>query len=398
MITDEELEKLLYRGESDLIEFTESAGKHVSDKIRQAICAFANDLARHGKPGVVIVGLRDDGSCADIRIDDDLLKRLAGFRDEGKIQPFPVMTVERRTIRSCDVAVIIVEPSNNPPVRVDGRTWVRVGPTCRTASSADEHHLLEKKVWSVLEPDAQPVPGASLDELDLVRFRIEYLPSAVSPQVIEENNRPLKQQLMGQGLVFRDGTTPTRTGLLVIGIEPRRWIPGAYVQFRRVNGRDNADDTIDQEEIGGTVLDQVRRTEEILDINIRAPLVITGDRHQSRPTYPLEALKQVIRNAVLHRTYDASNTPIRVTWYDDRLEVQSPGGPYGSVTIDNFGNPGVTDYRNPTLASAMKNLGLVERFGVGMGIIRRRLKENGNPEPEFRPDDHFVLVTVRPAP
>lgn len=398
MLTDEELEQLLSRGESDLIEFTESAGKHVSDKIRQAICAFANDLARHGKPGVVIVGLRDDGTCAEIAIDDELLKRLAGFRDEGKILPFPVMTVEKRSLNGCEVALVIVEPAVNPPVKVDGRIWVRVGPTCRTASSADENLLLEKRRWNLLEPDAQPVPGAKLDELDLVRFRIEYLPSAVSPQVIEENSRTLEQQLMGQGFVFRDGTTPTRTGLLVVGIEPRRWMSGAYVQFRRVAGQDNADDTIDQEEIGGTVLDQVRRTEDILDINIKEALVIKDDRHQLRPTYPIEALRQIIRNAVLHRTYDASNNPVRVTWYDDRLEVQSPGGPYGSVTVENFGKPGVTDYRNPTLASAMKNLGLVERFGAGMGIIRRRLRENGNPEPELKPDQHFVLVTVRPVP
>lgn len=398
MVTDEELEQLVSRGESDLIEFTERAGSHISDKIRQAICAFANDLARHGKPGVVIVGLRDNGTCAGIAIDDELLTRLAGFRDEGKIQPLPVMTVEKRTLNGCEVALVIVEPAVNPPVSVDGRVWVRVGPTCRTASSADEHHLREKKRWNVLPPDAQPVPGANLDELDLVRFRIEYLPSAVSPQVIEENNRPLEQQLMGQGFVFGDERTPTRVGLLVVGIEPRRWMHGAYIQFRRVAGRDNADDTIDQEEIGGAILDQVRRTEEILDVNIKEALVIKGDRHQLRPTYPLDALKQIIRNAVLHRTYDASNSPVRVTWYDDRLEVQSPGGPYGSVTVDNFGKPGVTDYRNPTLASAMKNLGLVERFGAGMGIIRRRLSENGNPEAEFRPDQHFVLVTVRPVP
>ena len=87
-------------------------------------------------------------------------------------------------------------------------------------------------------------------------------------------------------------------------------MPGAYVQFRRVAGSDLIDDTIDQEEIGGTILDQVQRTEEVLDINIREALFMGTVRHEVRPTYPIDALRQAVRNALLHRTYDASNAPV----------------------------------------------------------------------------------------
>ena len=58
-----------------------------------------------------------------------------------------------------------------------------------------------------------------------------------------------------------------------------------------------------------------------------------------------------------------TNTPVRITWYNDRIEIQSPGGPFGSVTAQNFGQDGITDYRNPNLADAMKVLGFVQRFG-----------------------------------
>lgn len=396
MLTDQDLEALLAGGESDLVEFKESA-THNTDQIRQAICAFANDLPDRRSQGVVFIGVRDDRTCAGLLVDDTLLQRLAGLRDEGKTLPFPSMTVERRTVLGCTVAVITVRPTDNPPVKVDGRIWVRVGPTTRAATAADEHRLLEKRRWGSLPPDAQPMRGATLEELDVIRFRLEYLPAAVSPEVIEENSRSLEEQLKAHRFLFRDGT-PTRVGLLLVGVEPRRWIPGAYIQFRRVAGCDLTDGTIDQEEIGGTILDQVRRIEEILAVNIQEPLTIGDRQHERRPTYPLDALRQVVRNAVLHRTYDASNSPVRITWYQDRLEIQSPGGPYGNVTAENFGSPGITDYRNPTLANAMKDLGLVERFGIGMGIIRRRLADNGNPEAEFTVDPHFVLVTLRPRP
>lgn len=395
MLTDQDLEALATAGESDRVERKETISD--TDRIRQAICAFANDLADHRQPGVVLIGLRDDGSCAGLPIDDNLLRRLAGLRDDGKIAPFPTMTVEKRSIRGCEVAAAIVAPSENPPVNVDGRVWIRVGPRRATATQAEESRLLEKRQWGVLPADAQPVRGAVLDELDLRRFQIEYLPSAVSPEVIEENQRTVEEQLKAHRFLFRD-STPTRAGLLIAGIDPRRWIPGAYVQFRRVAGEDLADDTIDQEEIGGTILDQVRRTEEILDINILKPLALRDDRHEVHPTYPLGAVQQVVRNALLHRTYDASNAPVRVTWYDDRLEIQNPGGPYGNVTAENFGRPGVTDYRNPTLANAMKELGLIERFGAGMGIIRRRLQKNENPDAEFTVEPNYVLVTLRPRP
>ena len=97
----------------------------------------------------------------------------------------------------------------------------------------------------------------------------------------------------------------------------------------------------------------------------------------------------------MHRTYEDTNAPTHVYWFDDRIEIGSPGGPYGVVNAGNFGQPGVVDYRNPILAEAMRVLGLVQRYGFGIPAARRLLRAAGHPEPEFRVDASRVHCTVR---
>ncbi|MGJ3253423.1 MAG: AlbA family DNA-binding domain-containing protein [Elainellaceae cyanobacterium] len=114
---DQELTALLGDLESDRVERKAS----ISDgkKLRQAICAFANDLPNHKKPGVLFVGVNDDRTCANLRITDELLLSLSNIRSEGKILPFPVLQVNKRVLGNCELAVVIVEPSDAPPVRFD---------------------------------------------------------------------------------------------------------------------------------------------------------------------------------------------------------------------------------------------------------------------------------------
>lgn len=100
---------------------------------------------------------------------------------------------------------------------------------------------------------------------------------------------------------------------------------------------------------------------------------------------------------MLHRTYERTNAPVRVNWFSDRIEILNPGGPFGQVTRQNFGKPGVTDYRNPNLAEAMKNLGFVQKFGVGIMLARAQLEKNGNPPLEFQVEDAQVLAVIRRA-
>jgi ATP-dependent DNA helicase RecG len=97
----------------------------------------------------------------------------------------------------------------------------------------------------------------------------------------------------------------------------------------------------------------------------------------------------------MHRSYEGTNAPVRVYWFNDRVEIISPGGPYGFVTVENFGNPGIVDYRNPNIADVFKTLGYVQRYGVGIQTAQSAMKRNENPPIEFQINNGVVICILR---
>jgi ATP-dependent DNA helicase RecG len=256
------------------------------------------------------------------------------------------------------------------------------------------------KVRDAVRPfDVHPLRAATLADLDRVRFENEYLPSAFAPDVLEANDRTLEQRLAVTKMVTAaDAPVPTVLGVLVLGKAPRDFLPGAYVQFLRIAGKDLADPVVDELAVSGVVSELLRGIDQKLQAHNRTAVDITGGATEERRSdYPLPALQQLVRNAVMHRTYEATHAPVRVYWYDDRIEITSPGGPFGTVSAENFGKPGVADYRNPNLAEALRVLGFVQRFGAGLAIARRALADNGNPPLEVTVQPSHVTAVVKLA-
>ncbi|MEG4288335.1 ATP-binding protein [Microcoleus sp. C2C3] len=395
---DSQLETLLKDMESDRVE--RKASTSDKGKLCQAICAFANDLPNHQQPGVLFIGVNDDGSCANLSITDQLLLTLSNMRSDGNILPFPAITVQKRTLAGCELAAVIVEPSYAPPVRYDGRIWVRVGPRRATATAEEERRLSEKRRSRDLPFDIQSLPSGTLDDLNLTLFQQEYLPSTLPSDILEENQRTVEHQLASVRFITTlPSIQPTNLGILVVGKDPRQLIPGAYIQFLRIEGTELTDPIKDQKEIAGPLSMMLRVLDEILQSHISIASDITAQSVEiQQPDYPLVALQQLARNALLHRTYEGTYAPVRITWFSDRIEIQNPGGPFGQVNRQNFGMPGITDYRNPNLAEALKNLGYVQRFGIGIPTARNSLQKNGSPPPEFVVEDAHVLVIIRRHP
>ena len=395
MLTDKELLSLLREGESECVEFTVS--KADTDKFCKAICAFANDLSGNGKPGVLFIGVNDKGEpTGQLTVDDNLLQMLAGLRNNKKILPLPAMVAQKRRLKSADVAVVIVEPVVDPPVRYDGRCWIRVGSSAAIASPNDEIRLNEKRVAADLTFDQRSArPSAGLNDLNPYAFQ-DYLTKAVSEETLEDNNRDTSHQLQSLGFMNTAGNV-NNAGILCFGKKPDDWFGGAYIQFLRCPGTDivSAAEAITHRQIRGGIFQQIRDIESLMGVHIQTPAIIGSPRRVDFPAYPEVALQQTIRNAVLHRSYEGTNAPIQFYWFSDRVEISSPGGPYGRVNAANFGQAGITDYRNRKLAEAMRAMEFIERFGFGLGAIRRSMERNGNPEPEFRVGETNVTVVLR---
>lgn len=374
--TDAQLEAMMADLESDRAERKQSFQGEAPQKVREAVCAFANDLAGHGEPGVVLIGVHDSGTpMPGFAVTDELLRSLADIKTDGNIVPPPTLLAEKRVLSGVEVAVLTVWPCDTPPVRYKGRVHVRWGPRRGLATAQDERILNERRRHHDRPFDVQPMRDAELTELDRLRFEQEYLPALVARDVLEANERSFEQKLAATKMVLGDNDlVPTVLGLLVIGKSPADWLPGAYTQFLRLAGNDLTAPVSDEEPIYGTVADQIRRLEEKLAAhNQRGVRFSDVDIEDRREAYPLDALRQLVRNAFMHRSYEATNAPVRVYWFDDRIEIHNPGGPFGSVTPENFGQPGIADYRNPNLAEALRALGYVQRFGAGIAIARKAL-------------------------
>jgi len=390
-MTEQELRELLARHEADHVEFTTSTKD--TDKFSEAVCAFANDLPNHGSPGYLIIGVDDSGHFAGLTVSDELLRNLGGLRDDGNIQPLPALTVEKVATSEGEVAVVTVQPAMLPPVRYKGRICIRIGPRRGYATEQEERTLIERRVSHARTFDAQPCLGSNVEELSEPLFLIDYRQQAVAPEVIAENNRTVKEQLASLRFFDLGRDCVTNAGILLFGLDARKWLPGAYIQFLRVQGDSLAAPVTNDRELDGDLLTILRELDALVDAQLEQfPVDESTLRERSVESYPRVAVRELLMNAVMHRDY-ASTAPLRITWLEDRLEIQSPGGLYGEASEANF--PRQTSYRNPVVAEAMKALGYVNRYGRGVLRAQDALNRNGSPPAEFSFDSGFVLATIR---
>jgi ATP-dependent DNA helicase RecG len=389
---------LVAAGESLHCEWkSDLSSKDSKEKICRTICAFANDIAGSGKTGYIALGVDTNGKPSGLAITDDLELQIQNIRGEGLIVPLPSFTTRRMNYQGADILLVEVSPAISPPVKYDGRIWIRPGNSTQRAGAEDERRLNERRRAFDQPDDCQVLTHCRLEDLDLNYFQMSFLPQAIARDVLDANGRTVEEQLASCKMIGGVADPhPTVLGLLCLGLSPADNVPGAYVQFLRLAGEGLDSAVVDQAEIHGHVADLIRQTEAKFAAHNQALVDFRAEATERRtPLYPRVAFEQLFRNAVMHRAYLGTSSPIRIYWYRDRIEITSPGGPFGMVTEQNFGQPHMTDYRNPNLAAALRDLGYVQRFGAGIASARQALVNNGNPPLEHQCGSGFVTFILR---
>lgn len=379
-MTKEELNEILAIDESYRIERTISTSN--MDKFQEAICAFANDLPGKRQKGYLLIGVYDDGRISGLKVDDALMKKISAIRSDGNILPLPVMNTEKVETPEGDVLVVEVTPSFDTPVRYRGRTFVRIGPRRDIATIEEERILTERCAAALPTFDTRPCREATLDDIDVEVIVNEYIPRAIDAEVLNQDRRPLKEQLASLHLYNMQWDCPTYAALIMFGKNPQYFMPGAYIQYVKFDGLDNGGKIMNERKFDGCLYRMLPRLDTFISdaIVTKRPVSISALQEKDIYNYPEKALRELMMNAVMHRDYQ-STTPTRLYQYNNRIEIMNPGGLYGNARPDNF--PNVNDYRNNCLAGILKSFNYVNMFNHGIRDVQTLLEANGNSLAEF---------------
>lgn len=252
--------------------------------------------------------------------------------------------------------------------------------------------------------ELSPCSAARLD--DLVMDRVEAYREILDRRrpgspLVHESTRELLLQV-GAAVEEKAHLQPTLTGVLFFGRDPQRFFPSFTITFLHFAGTSAARTEpeaplyLDNREFRGTIpamIDAVRAT---LFEKQSKQARVDGFVRQDVPEYPEIAYREAIVNAVAHRDYGLEGSFIQVRLFSDRLEVQSPGGLGGHLTVDNISFEQYT--RNPRIMRLLEDFGYVERRGLGVDQMIRSMTDAGREPPVFENRGSSFWVTLHGQP
>lgn len=406
-MTKTELLALISNGENSGVEFK----RDVIDnrKLATEIVALANLQG-----GIVLLGVEDDGTISGISRPKLEEWVMTACRDKIRPEIIPYFEVVRDVEPGKDIAV----------VRVD-RGWavhavwhdakhtycIRVGSQSREASPSELERLFQQRGAFRLE--TRPVSGSSLADLDRRRLR-EYFVRVREQDVPDDDDLTAWTTLLANAELLSDEAEtfpPTIAGLLLFGRVPNRYLPQAGIDAVAYLGGEKDYNARERTELRGPLtplfgesnqsgerlLVETGLVEQAIEFVRRNTTVTTtlddGARRQERWTYPEEAVREAVVNALVHRDYLLSGTVIELSLYADRLEIVSPGRLPNGITPARM-QTGCRAARNQLLKDILRDYGYLEHMGMGVPrkIVRGMQQHNGT-MPEFVEVDE--LFTVR---
>ncbi|MGO1263248.1 RNA-binding domain-containing protein [Corynebacterium variabile] len=331
----------------------------------RTVVAFANSAG-----GRLVIGVNDDGRV--VGVEDPLAEeeRITSLITD-QISPQLVPGIDLVTLGEVTVLVVDVPLSTRRPHFMKDQgpetgVYVRLGSSTRQADPALVAEL-ERNARGVAFEDL-PEPRTTLDNLDL-----EGLSEL-------RGRHTGVDDLLALGLAIKQGgeVVPTNAGILAACDNPTRFLPSAWVQCGRLRGP-NGTDIFDQTEVHGPMPRAVDKVMEFLLKHAYKKAVFGEVKRRDVYSIPVEAIREVVVNALVHANYAERVTPIRVGFYDDRIQVDSPGLLLPGMTVESMRR--ASRLRNPSLARIFREAGIIEQWGTGVQRVFEQIAEAGLPEP-----------------
>ena len=378
LLREQELEYLIAAPEGQTLEW-KSPRIHPRD-LATTLIAFAN-----ADGGRLLIGIEDDGTVSglDPVADRQQVERLLRAAYEF-CTPSVQIEYQFAPYRGNQVLVIDVSVSTRVHNHSNGRVYLRVLDRDQPLSADETLRVAFAKGQASYE--TQPVRGATLEDVDQDLIQ-EYAR-------LRGLDQPTERLLRGLNLLVED--TLTVAGVLLFAREPGRWLPRAGVDFLKFEGTTielgEAFNLVKRQELTSPLPRLIRRTWELVGTFVRTRRWLRGLEMTEQPEYPDFAWREVIVNAIAHRDYSITGTAIQVRMFDDRLEVESPGGLPGIVTVKNIRRRHFS--RNPHIVGVLKTWRYMEELGFGVDRVFREMEAAGAPPPLITDDGGVVTVTL----
>lgn len=388
---------LIECGEGPRLAFIDAADP---SRFAENLVAFANT-----EGGVIVVGLRPDGGPAPAPVQRGEIDHLLRSADDLHNPPVVIESWQEIVPDSSagpadeapaggdnggggdarheepPVYAIRVPRSTELHALADGRVLIRSGNVNRPLGGQEIQRLASAKNTGDFETEA--VPGASIDDLSRAMID-EYLEKRA-----ERAQRPysgeVNRMLAEIGAITAEGK-PTVCGLLLFSEYPQRWLPQSGVVFAKFVGTTPRGESglagySRREELIGPVPRLIESTWNLVWSEMAVSAVVKGLEREETFEYPQFAVREALVNAICHRDYRLRGRRIEVRMFSDRLEVISPGGLPGFITVENIKDEHFS--RNPRLVGGLFHWGYIEELGLGIDRMIEVMEQAGHSPPKF---------------
>ena len=354
--------------------------------LAEMMVAFAN-----GDGGSIVVGKDGDGNVSNPPV---YVEELEGALHQAEQMCRPVIQTGWEQFELEEGTVFVVRVVRSPELHAlaDGRVVIRAGSDNRPLSG-DEIRLLAASK-STGEFESETVAGAKTTDFDDDVIS-EYIQKLASRRH-KDASRNTDELLFEAGAITRDGI-PTVAGMLLFGKESHVVLPQSGLVFVRFVGTDprGSDGKAGygrREEINGPLARVVENTWDVIHEEMTISAVVEGLEREEKPEYPPFAVREALVNAVCHRDYRLQGRRVEVRMFADRMEVISPGGLPGFITVDNIVDEHFS--RNPRVVKGLFQWGYIEELGLGIDRMIESMVQAGHPPPEFKARPHVFTVTL----